>query len=136
MIEVNSMAYGWIHFVLKDNNSEMRFNVSYLSDFRDEIDYLLGTGDKDHYYDYDNLDMESRAVDLDGEGTLLKLSIMKHRFEDEICFTWWQDNRIPVTMVLNYDYVIKKWEQWKKETKDDYEKHFLMLMEDENEEYE
>ena len=93
------------------------------------MDYLLGINrngeHKEYIYKYQN-GMESRAIMLDGEDTALKLSIMKDEFEENIVITWWLNDDIPVSMVFNYEELIKNWLEEINKYIGIYEKEYLM----------
>ena len=112
MIEIKNIYAGWLTFEFHYGEVSQLFTVSYLNDFRDDMDYLLGINrngeHKEYIYKYQN-GMESRAIMLDGEDTALKLSIMKDEFEEQIVITWWLNDDIPVSMVFNYEELIKNW---------------------------
>ena len=129
MIEIKNIYAGWLTFEFHYGEVSQLFTVSYLNDFRDDMDYLLGINrngeHKEYIYKYQN-GMESRAIMLDGEGTALKLSIMKDEFEENIVITWWLNDDIPVSMVFNYEELIKNWlEEINKDIRI-YEKEYLM----------
>ena len=63
-------------------------------------------------YTYETL-AEARGIVLDGEGTELKLGILKHEFEDDVVITWWLDDEAPITMVFDYKELVKNWEKEK-----------------------
>ena len=120
---------GWLTFEFHYGEVSQLFTVSYLNDFRDDMDYLLGINrngeHKEYIYKYQN-GMESRAIMLDGEGTTLKLSIMKDEFEENIVITWWLNDDIPVSMVFNYEELIKNWLEEINKYIGVYEKEYLM----------
>lgn len=129
MIEIKNIYAGWLTFEFHYGEVSQLFTVSYLNDFRDDIDYLLGINrngeHKEYIYKYQN-GMESRAIMLDGEGTTLKLSIMKDEFEEQIVITWWLNDDIPVSMVFNYEELIKNWLEEINKYIGIYEKEYLM----------
>ena len=129
MIEIKNIYAGWLTFEFHYGEVSQLFTVSYLNDFRDDMDYLLGINrngeHKEYIYKYQN-GMESRAIMLDGEGTALKLSIMKDEFEENIVITWWLNDDIPVSMVFNYEELIKNWLEEINKYIGIYEKEYLM----------
>lgn len=129
MIEIKNIYAGWLTFEFHYGEVSQLFTVSYLNDFRDDMDYLLGINrngeHKEYIYKYQN-GMESRAIMLDGEGTALKLSIMKDEFEENIVITWWLNDDIPVSMVFNYEELIKNWLEETNKYIGIYEKGYLM----------
>ena len=129
MIEIQNIYAGWLTFEFHYGEVSQLFTVSYLNDFRDDMDYLLGINrngeHKEYIYKYQN-GMESRAIMLDGEGTALKLSIMKDEFEENIVITWWLNDDIPVSMVFNYEELIKNWLEEINKYIGIYEKEYLM----------
>ena len=129
MIEIKNIYAGWLTFEFHYGEVSQLFTVSYLNDFRDDMDYLLGINrngeHKEYIYKYQN-GMESRAIMLDGEGTALKLSIMKDEFEENIVITWWLNDDIPVSMVFNYEELIKNWIEEINKYIGIYEKEYLM----------
>ena len=129
MIEIKNIYAGWLTFEFHYGEVSQLFTVSYLSDFRDDMDYLLGINrngeHKEYIYKYQN-GMESRAIMLDGEDTALKLSIMKDEFEENIVITWWLNDDIPVSMVFNYEELIKNWLEEINKYIGIYEKEYLM----------
>lgn len=129
MIEIKNIYAGWLTFEFHYGEVSQLFTVSYLNDFRDDMDYLLGINrngeHKEYIYKYQN-GMESRAIMLDGEGTTLKLSIMKDEFEENIVITWWLNDDIPVSMVFNYEELIKNWLEEINKYIGVYEKEYLM----------
>ena len=129
MIEIKNIYAGWLTFEFHYGEVSQLFTVSYLNDFRDDMDYLLGINrngeHKEYIYKYQN-GMESRAIMLDGEGTALKLSIMKDEFEENIVITWWLNDDIPVSMVFNYEELIKNWLEEINKYIGVYEKEYLM----------
>ena len=129
MIEIKNIYAGWLTFEFHYGEVSQLFTVSYLNDFRDDMDYLLGINrngeHKEYIYKYQN-GMESRAIMLDGEGTALKLSIMKDEFEENIVITWWLNDDIPVSMVFNYEELIKNWLEETNKYIGIYEKEYLM----------
>lgn len=129
MIEIKNIYAGWLTFEFHYGEVSQLFTVSYLNDFRDDMDYLLGINrngeHKEYIYKYQN-GMESRAIMLDGEGTTLKLSIMKDEFEENIVITWWLNDDIPVSMVFNYEELIKNWLEEINKYIGIYEKEYLM----------
>ena len=129
MIEIKNIYAGWLTFEFHYGEVSQLFTVSYLNDFRDDMDYLLGINrngeHKEYIYKYQN-GMESRAIMLDGEGTTLKLSIMKDEFEENIVITWWLNDDIPVSMVFNYEELIKNWLEETNKYIGIYEKEYLM----------
>lgn len=129
MIEIKNIYAGWLTFEFHYGEVSQLFTVSYLNDFRDDMDYLLGINrngeHKEYIYKYQN-GMESRAIMLDGEGTTLKLSIMKDEFEENIVITWWLNDDIPVSMVFNYEELIKNWIEEINKYIGIYEKEYLM----------
>lgn len=129
MIEIKNIYAGWLTFEFHYGEVSQLFTVSYLNDFRDDMDYLLGINrngeHKEYIYKYQN-GMESRAIMLDGEGTTLKLSIMKDEFEEQIVIIWWLNDDIPVSMVFNYEELIKNWIEEINKYIGIYEKEYLM----------
>lgn len=129
MIEIKNIYAGWLTFEFHYGEVSQLFTVSYLNDFRDDMDYLLGINrngeHKEYIYKYQN-GMESRAIMLDGEDTALKLSIMKDEFEEQIVITWWLNDDIPVSMVFNYEELIKNWLEEINKYIGIYEKEYLM----------
>lgn len=129
MIEIKNIYAGWLTFEFHYGEVSQLFTVSYLNDFRDDMDYLLGINrngeHKEYIYKYQN-GMESRAIMLDGEDTALKLSIMKDEFEENIVITWWLNDDIPVSMVFNYEELIKNWLEEINKYIGIYEKEYLM----------
>lgn len=129
MIEIKNIYAGWLTFEFHYGEVSQLFTVSYLNDFRDDMNYLLGINrngeHKEYIYKYQN-GMESRAIMLDGEGTTLKLSIMKDEFEENIVITWWLNDDIPVSMVFNYEELIKNWLEEINKYIGVYEKEYLM----------
>lgn len=129
MIEIKNIYAGWLTFEFHYGEVSQLFTVSYLNDFRDDMDYLLGINrngeHKEYIYKYQN-GMESRAIMLDGEGATLKLSIMKDEFEENIVITWWLNDDIPVSMVFNYEELIKNWLEEINKYIGIYEKEYLM----------
>ena len=129
MIEIKNIYAGWLTFEFHYGEVSQLFTVSYLNDFRDDMDYLLGINrngeHKEYIYKYQN-GMESRAIMLDGEGTTLKLSIMKDEFEENVVITWWLNDDIPVSMVFNYEELIKNWLEETNKYIGIYEKEYLM----------
>lgn len=129
MIEIKNIYAGWLTFEFHYGEVSQLFTVSYLNDFRDDMDYLLGINrngeHKEYIYKYQN-GMESRAIMLDGEGTALKLSIMKDEFEENVVITWWLNDDIPVSMVFNYEELIKNWLEETNKYIGIYEKEYLM----------
>lgn len=123
MIKVGKIEFGWLRFFLICGKERQSFCDSYLDDFVEEIDYLLGVKEP---YTYETL-AEARGIVLDGEGTELKLGILKHEFEDDVVITWWLDDEAPVTMVFDYKELVKNWEEEKGRIKDDYEKNFKYI---------
>lgn len=136
MIEIKNIFAGWLTFELHYGEISELFTVSYLDDFRDSINYLLGinrNGENPEYiYSY-KWGMEGRSIILDGEGTELKLSISKNEFEDNFCLTWWLNNDIPVSMVFSYQEFVEAWIKEINKYEESYEKDFLMDYEDEDE---
>lgn len=130
MIEIKNIHAGWLTFEFHYGEVSQLFTVSYLNDFRDDMDYLLGINrngeHKEYIYKYQIYGMESRAIMLDGEGTALKLSIMKDEFEEQIVITWWLNDDIPVSMVFNYEELIKSWLEEINKYIGIYEKEYLM----------
>ncbi len=122
MIEIKNIWAGWLTFQLNYGNLASKFTVSYLDDFRAEMNYLLGINKK---YDY-KYGIESRAITLDGEGTLLKLSILKTEYEDDLTLVWWLDDEIPVCMVFDYDSFVKSYLKEMCRVEETYKKEFLM----------
>lgn len=122
------MNAGWLSFGITDGINTNRFCVSYLCDFMDDIDYLLGCNDKD--YKYDNYEIENRSIYLDGEGTLLILSIIKHEYDDELTLVWRLNDETPRVMNFNYENLKSEWIKTRNEIKDDYKIHFLMNFDD------
>lgn len=123
-IKIKSMSYGWLTFTMRTNDFELYFTDSYLDDFIDVMNYLLGN---DNYeYKYFDTEMISRAIELDGEGTILKLSIMKCEYEDDICLTWWLDDNTPITFIVNYEELLKDWQDEVSRVQERYKKDFLM----------
>jgi len=120
MIRVGKIEFGWLRFFLICGKERQSFCDSYLDDFIKEIDYLLGV---EKPYIYETL-AEARGIVLDGEGTELKLGILKHEFEDEVTITWWLDDEVPVTMVFDYQELVEDWKKEKERIKEDYEKNF------------
>lgn len=129
MIEIKNIYAGWLTFEFHYGEVSQLFTVSYLNDFRDDMDYLLGINrngeHKEYIYKYQN-GMGSRAIMLDGEGTALKLSIMKDEFEENVVITWWLNDDIPVSMVFNYEELIKNWLEETNKYIGIYEKEYLM----------
>ena len=129
MIEIKNIYAGWLTFEFHYGEVSQLYTVSYLNDFRDDMDYLLGINrngeHKEYIYKYQN-GMESRAIMLDGEGTALKLSIMKDEFEENVVITWWLNDDIPVSMVFNYEELIKNWLEETNKYIGIYEKEYLM----------
>ena len=129
MIEIKNIYAGWLTFEFHYGEVSQLFTVSYLNDFRDDMDYLLGINrngeHKEYIYKYQN-GMESRAIMLDGEGTALKLSIMKDEFEENVVITWWLNDDVPVSMVFNYEELIKNWLEETNKYIGIYEKEYLM----------
>ena len=129
MIEIKNIYAGWLTFEFHYGEVSQLFTVSYLNDFRDDMDYLLGINrngeHKEYIYKYQN-GMESRAIMLDGEDTALKLSIMKDEFEENIVITWWLNDDIPVSMVFNYEELIKNWLEEINKYIGIYEKEYLI----------
>ena len=129
MIEIKNIYAGWLTFEFHYGEVSQLFTVSYLNDFRDDMDYLLGINrngeHKEYIYKYQN-GIESRAIMLDGEDTALKLSIMKDEFEEQIVITWWLNDDIPVSMVFNYEELIKNWLEEINKYIGIYEKEYLM----------
>ena len=129
MIEIKNIYAGWLTFEFHYGEVSQLFTVSYLNDFRDDMDYLLGINrngeHKEYIYKYQNV-MYSRAIMLDGEDTALKLSIMKDEFEENIVITWWLNDDIPVSMVFNYEELIKNWLEEINKYIGIYEKEYLM----------
>lgn len=137
MIEIKNIFAGWLTFEIHYGKINQLFTVSYLNDFRDDINYLLGVNmddEKDDYsYKYAG-EIESRAIFLDGEGTLLKLSAMKYEFDNEIAITWWLDDNIPVVMVYNYSEFVENWLKEMQKNEDSYKKYFLIDFEEDDDE--
>ena len=129
MIEIKNIYAGWLTFEFHYGEVSQLFTVSYLNDFRDDMDYLLGINrngeHKEYIYKYQN-GMESRAIMLDGEDTALKLSILKDECEENIVITWWLNDDIPVSMVFNYEELIKNWLEEINKYIGIYEKEYLM----------
>lgn len=130
MIEITNVWAGWLTFQIHYGNLTHQFTVSYLDDFKEEINYLLGINENDEHpeylYNY-KYGVESRAITLDGEGTLLKLSVLKTEYEDYLTLVWWLNDEIPVCMVFDYygfiESYLKEMDRIGKET---YKKDFLM----------
>ena len=130
MIEIKNIYAGWLTFEFHYGEVSQLFTVSYLNDFRDDMDYLLGINrngeHKEYIYKYQN-GMESRAITLDGEGTILKLSIMKEEFEEQIVITWWLNDDIPVSMVFGYSSFVESYlKEMDRIGEENYKKDFLM----------
>lgn len=119
MIEVKNISCGWLSFYLKDEFSEINFVVSYLTDFMDEIDYLLD-------FSFDDSDVDSKATLLDGEGTDLYLCSYKYVYDNEFFIMVRRDKTPPVVMAFNYDRFKNEWENIKNDIMESYEKDFLM----------
>lgn len=139
MIEVTNIFAGWLTFQIHYGYTTLQFTDSYLDDFREEMDYLLGisrNGQNDEFiYDF-QYGIISRAICLDGEGTLLKLSIIKYEYEDEIVLTWWLNDEIPVSMVFNYNQLIQSYCNEMNRVEQEYDEKFLMENEEEGDENE
>ncbi len=127
MIKVLSIAYGWLVFEITDGVHSMKFQDSYLDDFVEEIDYLLE-------FDFNDTEIDSKAIVLDGEGVNLYLVSFKDMLEDNFYITWKRNDEYPVTMSFNYEEFVKEWKKTKELIKDDYKKHFLMEDEDDYDE--
>ena len=125
MIEIKNIFAGWLTFKLNYGEVSQLFTVSYLNDFRDDINYLLGIGEG-YEYGYEDSNIISRGVLLDGEGTILKLSILKYEFDNEILVSWWLNDDIPVSMVYDYDKFVENWNKEIDKYKDKYETEFLI----------
>ena len=130
MIEIKNIYAGWLTFELHYGMVSQLFTVSYLNDFRDDINYLLGVGNEKYFYKYKN-EMEIRAIMLDGEGSILKLSIMKNEFEDEAVITWWLNDDVPVVMVFDYHKLVNDWIKEMDKHKDIYDREYLIDYDDE-----
>lgn len=125
MIEIKNIFAGWLTFKLNYGEVSQLFTVSYLNDFRDDINYLLGIGEG-YEYDYEDSNIISRGILLDGEGTILKLSILKYEFDNEILVSWWLNDDIPVSMVYDYNKFVEDWKKEMDKYKDKYEIEFLI----------
>ena len=51
---------------------------------------------------------------------------MKDEFEEQIVITWWLNDDIPVSMVFNYEELIKNWIEEINKYIGIYEKEYLM----------
>ena len=122
MIKISEIKFGWLTLEIND----FSFIVSYLSDVIEDMNYLLGLSDE---YTYRN-GTESRSIFLDGEGTILKLSIMKYEFEDEALFTWWQDDKSPNIFIINFKDFVNEWQKCIKEIEVDYYNEFVLSPDD------
>lgn len=136
MIEIINIWAGWLTFQIHYGDLTHQFTVSYLDDFKEEINYLLGinnNGEHSEYlYNY-KYGVESRAITLDGEGTLLKLSILKTEYEDYLTLVWWLNDEVPVCMVFDYSSFVKSYiKEMDRIGEETYKKDFLMDYEREN----
>lgn len=118
MFKVDDIFAGWITFEIGDK----MFTDSYLDDFKSEMDYLFGVSKE---YDY-NGDIEGRAIELDGEGSLLKLSITKGRYEDVFSIMWWLNDEPPLCMVFDYEAFTRYYKSEMDRVKEAYKKDFLI----------
>lgn len=123
MIKILDIYAGWLAFTIKRHY----FCVSYLDDFKYEMNYLLGIGENNIYEDNAII---ARAITLDGEGTELKLSITKHQYEDDFLLNWWIDDQRPITMIFDYKKFIKSYQEEMDKIKDIYKEKFLMEREE------
>ena len=129
MIEIIEIWAGWFHFKIHHNHMESHFTVSYLDDFEEIMDYLLGIGEGNEYkYDYN---IESRAITLDGEGTELKLSLTKREYEGIATLVWWLNDEPPVTLVIEFTKFKQSYIDEMNKNKDKYELDFLMNYDEE-----
>jgi len=90
----------------------------------------LGINENDEHpeylYNY-KYGVESRAITLDGEGTLLKLSILKTEYEDYLTLVWWLNDEIPVCMVFDYSSFVESYlNEMNRIGEETYKKDFLM----------
>lgn len=130
MIEITNVWAGWLTFQIHYGDLTHQFTVSYLDDFKEEINYLLGINENDEHpeylYNY-KYGIESRAITLDGEGTLLKLSILKTEYEDYLTLVWWLNDEIPVCMVFDYSSFVESYlNEMNRIGEETYKKDFLM----------
>ena len=80
----------------------------------------------EYLYNY-KYGIESRAITLDGEGTLLKLSILKTEYEDYLTLVWWLNDEIPVCMVFDYSSFVESYlKEMNRIGEETYKKDFLM----------
>ena len=108
MISVDNIQFGWLTLSIEYNLIKMYFGVG-----------------EDNAYDNDKSEIISRSINLDGEGTDLKLTLIKHRFEDNACLVWWQDYEMPVPMVFNYQDLVNNWIDVREKTREQYDKDFI-----------
>ena len=101
MIEITNVWAGWLTFQIHYGDLTHQFTVSYLDDFKEELNYLLGINEK--------------------------LSILKTEYEDYLTLVWWLNDEIPVCMVFDYSSFVESYlKEMNRIGEETYKKDFLM----------
>lgn len=79
MFGITDIAAGWLRLTLYSGFKSKSFYVSYLSDFINEMNYLL---------DVTMADTDVRRIMLDGEGQELYLTAWVEQYKDKLHLVW------------------------------------------------
>lgn len=110
-IKIDNIRFGWLTFGINNHS----FNVSYISAFKEEMDYLL---------DLPNDDITVKRIYLDGEGTMLYLTAW--RVYDDLFIVWeeWTDKVVTDVMMFKYKEFVKEYYKVFDAIQEEYKKHF------------
>lgn len=122
MIDIYNMAHGWAMLQI----GQCHFCVSYLSDVRDEIDYLLDLNMDDYYTSCSRIYLEGENA-----GDLTLIAYLTYEADNTYINIIWRpmfNEHGENTIIMKYDYskFRDSWEMVKDKIKDEYETNFLM----------
>ena len=118
-IEINRIRAGWLTLGIEDN----LFEISYLTDVKDEFDYLLDleTGSENS---------KSIILEMETDGALCIHAIRDYSVLYLTLFEMYNDVIRPVTYRFQYSAFIAKYLEQIESKKQDYIDEFLLLDED------